>query len=132
MGESCSSGRDLDMKSFKVPGWFSVLVHVEGSAAASESLPKAGWKHFGMPSWHRLCEVSVQRDSIAFWEREFCSLAFCYLYSFLQCSDCLSHCGVPVSGINEPVFIIYVLMMYHSPISHFSNCRFKAVCWPFI
>ena len=43
---------------------------------------------------------------VSLWE--YCSFAFCYSYDFLQRSDCLSHCDVPVSGINDPVFTIHV------------------------
>lgn len=42
----CSSGRDLDMESFKDPGWCCRLVHLEGRAAASataQSRMEAFW-----------------------------------------------------------------------------------------
>lgn len=81
----CSSGGDLDMKSFKDPGWCSKLVLLP-----LRHCQKQDGSLLGCPHGTGFVKSVCKRDSIAFWERELSSLAVCYLYYFLQCSDCLS------------------------------------------
>lgn len=123
----CSSGGDLDMKSFKDPGWCSKLVLLPLRHCQKQDGSLLGCPH-GTGFVKSVCKGTALpsgRGNFHLWLFVICIIFFSALTAW-------AHCGVPVSGINEAVFIIYVLMMYHSPISHFPKCRFKAVCCSFM
>lgn len=108
-----------------MPGWISGLGHLQSSAAASVT-GRSRTAGFCAPSVPQpLCRLGqrflkghVHLTSM----RESCSFAFWYPYGFLEHFDCLSHGGVSVWEIKDPVF--YNLCPTDAP----QPRRFKALC----